>query len=106
MRLKKALLHFGLWVNGLVSENCYETIKEIEKQIEEENIVEYIGKKYKDKVDFSLFNQDGPYPPNEINRFFLNQHWYIHGNESRKFCVSDNGLCLITAVCLDGIANC
>lgn len=101
--LKNALKFFGLVVNGLVSDNCFETIEEIEKHFEEENIVEYICERYKDTVDLSPFREDGPYSIDKVNKYFANYTGYIKGNERRKFCVGNNGLCLIVALCLEGV---
>lgn len=104
VHLKNALKYLGLVVNGLVDEGHFERVDEIETQMRNGNIMEYLISKYGKNVDFSPF-RGGTYSIEELNRFFASYSGYIEGNEDKKYSVSKNGLCLITALCIEGIFN-
>ncbi len=102
--LRNALHYLGLVVNGLVDEGYSEKIEKIEKQIEEGNIMNYIISRYKDIADFTVFEDGGPYSTKEVNEFLANYLVYGGSYECEKFGVTvKNGLCLITALCLEGL---
>lgn len=100
-----AVKYFGLYVNMLIDQGYVEVLEVIEKKMEEKKLVEYIGQKYKELVDFTPFDQNGPYSISDLNEKFNDFIPYVLGNEDRKFLVSKNGLNLIMALSLEIIAN-
>ena len=100
VKSKSGVVWFLYYVNHLIDEGYKEEIDIVEQQIEKNSIVQYIGEKYKDLVDFSPFKIN-TYSIDEVNQYFNNFTGYVEGNESRKYIVSNNGLNLIVALGLD-----
>lgn len=97
--LKHGVESLSYWVNYLVDKGYKEDIDVIEKEFENSNLVQYLNNKYGEEIDLSCFREDGPYSSKDVNYLFNEMSDYVRGNESRKFCVENNGLCLINALC-------
>lgn len=89
---------FMLEIIHLISNGKKETIEDIERNIENNKLIEYIYEKYKDefciKFDGSLYDNE------ELNRWFYDFSGIIKGNEDRKYGVinPDDGLLIILAL--------
>ena len=96
----------GLEVIALISQGKIETIEDIEKHIDEGDLIHYIREKYHDDM-FNTFEDDCPYNLDDWNKAFLGYSGYIQGNERRKYgiCNDDEGLLLIVALVLDLVAS-
>ena len=73
---------FQLEVLHLISIGKKETIEDIEKSLDNGNLIEYIFNKYRD--DFFVLFDNGVYDNEALNLYFQNYSGYIQGNESRK----------------------
>ncbi len=103
---QKSLLGIGLFqlqVLHLISIGKKEFIEDIEKNMENGNLIEYIVNKYQDNSIVSLNN--GTYNYEELNLYFQNYSGYIQGNESRKYGIMNetDGLLLILALISDKV---
>ncbi|MBO5007453.1 MAG: hypothetical protein J6D26_01295 [Clostridia bacterium] len=97
---------FGLEVISLVSQGKTETITEIEKHIDDVNLIQYIREKYRNDM-FNTFEDDCPYNLNDWNKAFSEYSGYIRGNERRKYgiCNDSDGLLLLLALLLEIVAD-
>ena len=88
----------GFEIIDLVSCGYKETISEIENQIENESIVQYIREKYKDNM---------PYNYADWNKALAKYSVWIRGQERRKYGIEneDDGLLLLLAFILELVAN-
>ena len=82
-----------------------ETIEDIEKSLDNGNLIEYIFNKYRD--DFFVLFDNGVYDNEALNLYFQNYSGYIQGNESRKYGIMNetDGLLLILALISDKIEH-
>lgn len=106
MSNNKSLKGIGLFqqeVLHLVSIGKTETIEDVEKALENENLIEYIFNNYRD--EFSNLFDDTIYDNEALNSYFHNYNGYIQGNESRKYGImnQNDGLLLILALISDKI---
>ena len=94
---------FQLEVLHLISIGKAETIEDIEKNLDNGTLIEYIFNKYRDEF-FVLFDNK-TYDNKELNLYFHNYSGYIQGNESRKYGIMNeaDGLLLILALISDKI---
>lgn len=94
---------FVLEIIGLISSGEKEKVSDIEKHIDNNDVVEYIYNKYKNK--FSIHFDGSTYSNSAINKYFNNYSGYIEGNESRKYGIfnEEDGLLLIIALITDKI---
>lgn len=60
---------FGLEIIALISQGKVETIEEIEKHIDEGNLIQYIRDKYHNDM-FNTFEDDCPYNLDDWNKAF------------------------------------
>lgn len=96
----------GLEIIDLVSCGYKETILEVETQIENENILQYIREKYKDNLS-NTFSDNLPYNYDDWNKALAKYSGWIRGQERRKYGIeNDNdGLLLLLALILELVAN-
>ena len=96
---------FQLEVLHLISIGKKETIEDIEKSLDNGNLIEYIFNKYRD--DFFVLFDNGVYDNEALNLYFQNYSGYIQGNESRKYGIMNetDGLLLILALISDKIEH-
>ncbi len=96
-----ALTYLILSYNQLLDTGKYNniTIADIHREIKNKNVLEYIEKIAPDEVDFSLIiNSDSnPHFVDFYNEKLLNIYKGYPGNESRKWGVENNGICLLLA---------
>lgn len=94
---------FQLEVLHLISIGKKESIEDIEKSMEDGNLIEYIFNKYREKFFVAYDNQI--YDNETLNQYFQNYCGYIQGNESRKYGImnENDGLLLILALISDKI---
>ena len=94
---------FSLEVLHLISIGKKEKISEVEEHFSNNDIVEYITKKYNE--DFGVKFDNSTYDNSAINKYFLNYSGYINGNESRKYGImnENDGLLLILALIADKV---
>ena len=96
----------GFEIIDLVSCGYKEAISEIENQIENENIVQYIREKYKDNLS-NTFSDNMPYNYADWNKALAKYSGWIRGRERRKYGIEneDDGLLLLLAFVLELVAN-
>lgn len=100
---KKSIELFLYDLIAIIDKGYTETIEEIEKQIDENNIGQYILDKYKEITMLSLGDAKNNIIINDrincINKAFWDSLSYISGNESRKLGIDnkENGLLLLVA---------
>lgn len=96
----------GYEIIALISKGKKETITEIEKQMENENVLHYIREKYAGDL-FNPFTDDMQYNYSDWNKAFAKYSGWIEGNESRKYGVEneDEGLLLLLSLILELVAN-
>lgn len=96
----------GYEVLALISRGRKETITEIEKQMENENILHYIRTKYADEL-FNPFGDEAQYNYSDWNKALGKYSGWIEGNEHRKYGIEnkDDGLLLLVALILELVAN-
>lgn len=89
----------------LISTGEKETISTIEKELDNNNLVTYLNRKY--KSNFMVDFEDGTYDISKLNECFLNYSGYVQGNESRKFGVvkEEDGLLLVLALIVNEIVQ-
>jgi hypothetical protein len=99
----KGLGLFVLEVTTLISSGKFVTIAEIEKHIDDEDVVEFISEKFKESLSINFLN--GIYDTRALNKYFGNYSGYINGNESRKYGIvnENDGLLLLVALVSDRI---
>ena len=97
---------FGLEIIALISQGKVETIEEIEKHIDNCDLVQYVRDKYHDDM-FNTFEEDCPYNLDDWNKAFSEYSGYIQGNERRKYgiCNDNEGLLLVVALVLDMVSS-
>ena len=97
----KGLKLLGFEVLALISKGYKETIEDIEKQLDDNNLVNYLQLKYKDEFAINLLSDI--YDINELNQAFGDFSGYIQGNESRKYGIEndDEGLLIVLALILE-----
>ncbi|CAK7015689.1 hypothetical protein [Tissierella sp.] len=89
---------------AIIDKGHKESVDEVEKQIDNNNISQYILKKYNNLTMIDLESSDTnkltSQRIDDINRAYEYNLSYIMGNESRKFGITkeDNGLLLLVAV--------
>ncbi|BDR66990.1 hypothetical protein K144312032_12180 [Clostridium tetani] len=95
------LLAYG--IISLISNRYTETIEKVEEELDNNNLVTYLNKKYKNNfmVDF----ESSTYNICELNEYFQNYSEYIQGNESRKFGIvrEEDGLLLIISLIINNL---
>jgi len=93
----------GYEIIALISRGSIETISQVEKELDEGNLVTYLNRKY--RGDFMPNFEDGTYDIEELNKFFLDFSGYVQGNESRKYGIvrEDDGLLLVLALVMNGL---
>ena len=96
----------GFEIIDLVSCGYKETISEIETQIKNENILQYIREKYKDNLS-NTFSDNMPYNYADWNKALAKYSVWIRGQERRKYGIEneDDGLLLLLAFILELVAN-
>ena len=96
----------GFEIIDLVSCGYKETISEIENQIENESIVQYIREKYKDNLS-NTFSDNMPYNYADWNKALAKYSVWIRGRERRKYGIENegDGLLLLLAFILELVAN-
>lgn len=86
--------HFSIEILHLISIGMKENISIIEKHFEQNNLVEYLSKKY-EEIFFITFDNK-TYDNTQINKYFYNYAEYIKDNESRYGIMNEeDGLLLI-----------
>lgn len=97
---------FGYEIIALISRGHKETIATIEKQMESENIIQYIRDKYDGEL-FNTFSDEAPYNYDDWNKAFAKYSGWIEGQERRKYGVEDeeDGLLLLLALVLELVAG-
>ena len=87
--------------NSLVDSGKYShiTIKDIHREIENKNVLNYLKNVTGDDSDFSLHMNNGPYTKfvKEYNEQLYRLYSGYAGDESRKWGVKNSGLCLLIA---------
>lgn len=96
----------GFEIIDLVSCGYKETITEIEKQMENENILQYIREKYHENLS-NTFSENMPYNYKDWNKALAKYSGWIEGQERRKYGIEneDDGLLLLLALILELVAN-
>lgn len=97
----KGLGLFCLGVLHLISIGKSEEIEEVETHFKEQNIIEYINDKYRDKFPINFNNE--VYNNEVLNKYFYNYSSYIPGREMSKYGIenTNDGLLLIVALAQD-----
>lgn len=92
---------FAQEIIHLISMGKNESIEEIEKHFEINDVVEYIYQKYRES--FSVIFDNSTYDNSEINKYFNNFVGVVEGNEDRKYGIvnKNDGLLLILALIAD-----
>lgn len=89
----------GFYLNGLLGTGkCkHVTIPAVKSMIEEGSILEYLKTEFKDDIDLSVLTP--------LDRLELIGEWMdmLDVSESRKYCVDENGICLLVAYLLEGL---
>ena len=96
----------GYEIIALISRGRKETISDIEKQMENENILQYIREKYADEL-FNPFSDNSQYKYEDWNKALAKYSGWIEGQERRKYGIEseDDGLLLLLALILELVAN-
>lgn len=94
---------FQLQILHLISIGANESFESIEKNIDENTLIEYIYNKYQD--EFSIPFDNSLYDNETLNQYFHDYTGYIQGNESRKYGIMNesDGLLLVLALISDKI---
>lgn len=94
---------FSLEVIHLISLGESESIQEIERHIEKNDLIEFLNQKY-DQFFFVKFD-NSTYDNKALNKYFSNYSGYIEGNEGRKYGIMNDkdGLLLILALICDKV---
>jgi hypothetical protein len=87
--------------NSLIDSGKYSqiTIKDIHKEIENKNVLNYLKKVTGEDSDFSLFLNSGPYVK-YVDEYYEKLHGLYEGyagDEGKKWGVRNSGLCLLIA---------
>lgn len=101
MRISQ-LTFLGFYLNGALGSGKYDdiSIAEVKGRIRNHTIFDYLKEKLGMDVDLSNLSPE--------DRQELNDEWERTADavdESRKFCVDRNGLCLLVAYILEGIQS-
>lgn len=94
---------FTMQVIHLISLGMHENSEEIERHFMDQDLVEYLSKKYDEHFSIPF---DGKFYNNAaINKYFFEYTGYIRGNEARKYGImnSEDGLLLIPALLMDRV---
>lgn len=96
----------GYELIALISRGRKETISEIEKQMENGNILHYIREKYGDEL-FNPFSDNMQYNYSDWNKALTKYCGWIKGQERRKYGIEneDDGLLLLVVLILELVAN-
>lgn len=96
---------FAMEVLHLISKGEKETLEDIKKHFEDEDLVDYLYTKYKN--NFSVQFDNSIYNNSVINKYFANYTGYIDGNEERKYGIlhEDQGLLLILSLLMDKVES-
>lgn len=94
---------FAMEIIHLISAGIHETLEEIEKHFENQDLVEYLGRKYDER--FFIKFDGSTYDNAAINRYFFEYTGYIQGNERRNYGIMNegDGLLLIPALLMDRV---
>lgn len=94
--------NFAFDIIALIADGEKESIKDIEKEIKDNKIINYICNKYSNKMMLVL-DENFPYDIEAWNQELLNYTSWVEGNESRKFGIikKDDGLLLLLGLILD-----
>lgn len=94
----KGIGFFGSEILHLISSGQKESLSTVVQHFEENDIIEYIFKKYQNKFFHSFDNN--MYDNKSLNEYFHKYSASIQGNESRKYGIQndDDGLLLIMAL--------
>jgi hypothetical protein len=88
-------IQIAYYLNGLVDDGESITVDEVKKLIRSNGIFHWLKSTYGDRIDISLLTEEDK---TEISNLFKSLADYV--DESRKFCVKENGFCLLVAYCL------
>ncbi len=96
----------GYEIIALISRGYKETITEIERQMEKENILQYVREKYAGEL-FNPFSDDAQYNYTDWNKALGKYSGWIEGQERRKYGIEneEDGLLLLLALILELVAN-
>ncbi|QNO13311.1 hypothetical protein HYG86_00210 [Alkalicella caledoniensis] len=94
---------FVLEITALISAGKTVTIEEIEKHIDNEDVIEFITERFKESLNVDFIN--GIYDVEGLNKYFGNYSGYINGNESRKYGIvkKNDGLLLLISLVSDKV---
>lgn len=97
---------FGFEIISLISRGYKETVAEIEKHMEGENIIQYIRDKYDGELN-NPFSDEAPYNYEDWNKALAKYSGWIEGQERRKYGVEneEDGLLLLIALVLELVAG-
>lgn len=87
---------------ALISSGCQETIEKVETEMEECNIVNYLAKKYGDRMAIA-FDDNCSYNIQDWNKALSDYSGCIRGEEDRKYGIikEDDGLLLLLALVME-----
>ncbi|WP_018664629.1 hypothetical protein [Heyndrickxia acidiproducens] len=80
-----------LAVNGLLDKGKKEKLDDINKALEKKTVFDILEAKYGDVQPFDFIERD------QVHELLYEMWATFEGEESRKFWVNDNGLCLLVA---------
>lgn len=85
-----------LGVTALVDEGTHNNISidEIHKVISSKSLIKYLSEEFEEKIDLSFLDEKDI---NEYEEMISNIYDAHAGNESRKWGIKNNGLCLVIA---------
>lgn len=91
--------HLGFQLNSLLDTGIFISLKSIQQKIDNKEALTYLSNNYSD-FDISL------YIDKEIKYFesYFNDLYSVI-DESRKFGINQNGLCLLVAYCFQALQN-
>jgi len=87
---------------ALISSGNNETITKVGEELDKDNLVTYLNRRYRDKL---CGNYEETYDIDELNKFFYEYTGWVQGNDSRKFGIinEDDGLLLILGLIIGGL---
>ncbi|WP_203293515.1 hypothetical protein [Luteirhabdus pelagi] len=87
----------GFLFNSLVDSGEEIKVEIVHQKLRDKKLFEWLSEKYGNRLDLSLYTKS---ELELIENFF--QGLSLNMNERRKVGVQNNGLCLLTAYCIEG----
>jgi len=85
-------------INSLIDQSEIINLNETIEKIKEYNVLNWLEEKFDNRLIFDILSKEDR---NEIEIYF--EAMWKGVNEKDKFCIENNGLCLLIAYCLQKI---